>query len=229
MKQFWVLSLCTLITLASCGSDDDDGVTQISLEEQNTQDDGAIITFLKSYYFDELGRVTEFDADDDSDDNETPLHDIAIPLESGVWYVKNDAVIASGPAVTNEDTQTILLNYNFQVFSSINNEGEYNYGSLVSYASTTSTTGLPSWDIPFFRKDLDEDSTYEESYYEMEGFQEAIKFFNSTEKALDELYTFQGAIIVPSRMNYARDANYYQMYNGIAVINFELYQVQDDE
>ncbi len=230
MKFVFYFSLVALLALSSCNNDDDNTIPEISIEEQNTQDDASIQVFLDSYYLDDLGRLIAFDEDDSSDDDETPIRDHATALSDGVYYIVNPDIVAAGPSVTDVDTQTILLNYDFKTFySGTNEEGEYlvtNYSTLVN---TVNTTGLPSWNIPFFREDLEEDSSLTESFYEMEGFQEAIKHFQATEKEFEEPYVFQGAIIVPSRMAYARDSNVYSLYNAIAVISFELYDVKDDE
>ncbi len=228
MNRLLIISIFVLISLFSCNKDDD-GVTEISIEEQNTQDDGSIQTFLQEYYFDDLGRIKAFDEEDASDDEETPLIDMAQALNDGVYYVINPDVEASGAAITNVDTQKLLMHYDFKTFYSSRNEDSYEVSSLGSAFNTINTTGLPTWNVAFYRKDLDEDSNYDESYYEMPGFKEAITHFHATDRSLEDPYIFQGVIIVPSRANYARNANYYGLYNQIAVISFEVYQVQDDE
>ncbi len=228
MNRFLIYIILVVLALYSCGNDDD-GPVEISIEEQNTQDDGAIQTFLQEYYFDELGRVVAFDDSDPDDDNETPLKDIALQVGDGVYYAMNQEVTPTGNMVTNVDTQKILLNYDLKIFNSAHVEGEYTVNNFSSYTSTINTSGLPTWDVPFYRIDLEEDATNDESYYEMPGFKEAIVHFQSTNKQLEEPYIFQGVIIMPSRANFGRDPNYYGMYNSNAVISFEIYQVQDDE
>ncbi|MGZ5192746.1 MAG: hypothetical protein ACXWVV_02290, partial [Kaistella sp.] len=66
------------------------------------------------------------------------------------------------------------------------------------------------------------------SYYEIEGFQEAIKKFQAYDIPDDSNYNLQGVIIVPSRAAFARDAHF--NYTGLAfrnrsfVFNFQIYK-----
>ena len=58
-KSFVAGYFFILLFLVSCSSDDNN-TSSLSIEEQNTADDTAIINFLNSYYFDDLGKVTKF-------------------------------------------------------------------------------------------------------------------------------------------------------------------------
>ncbi len=229
MKLNWILPLFAILLFASCNKDDDNGPTELSIEEQNIQDDGSIQTFLREYHFDDLGRVVKIEEDDTA---AVPLSDIAYELSNGVWYAKNNAVTAEGPKVTDIDHQKILLNYDFRIFSSgKDEEGNYTVNSYSSFFNTINTTGIPTWKVPFYRATQEQIDANGASYYEMPGFRQAIIYFNSTEKNIEDPYVFQGVIILPSRASYGRENNYLGsgFRNLVSVINFELYQVEDDE
>lgn len=239
-KIFPLLIVSTVLLFTNCNNSDD--TTEITIGEQNALDDEADILFLREYYFQPgTGKITKFVNDDDSsttddafDDDYTPLYDIATKLSSGVWYAKNPEVtnLPISP-VTNIDTQKLLLSFSMSYYTPYrNDDNTADYGTLSSYPNVSTTIigntlslGIAQWNNTFYQRtltDTDETKGYTESYYEMEGFQEAIKLFNGTGRGLADTPIFNGVIVIPSRQNFARDNNAYGFYNNTVVINFEL-------
>lgn len=212
----------------SCNNDDD----SISTGERNRLDDEAIVKYLREHYFNSKGISTAFDDDDTADDAYTPLYDIATQDDMGYWYVKNPNVTATGRAITDNDNDSILLQYNLSYFKSYVNSEEddiSDYPTPTLISSTINTSGYPIWDPLFY---YGEDQSYDRKFYEIEGVVDGLKHFNSIPKEQYDLpaVDFQGLIIVPSRLAYARDGS--QVISGIdlsIILNFELYQVTDRE
>jgi len=95
-------------------------------------------------------------------------------------------------------------------------------------------TGVPQEDPAYYyvkQSVLDAASAgvaKERSYYEIEGFREALQKFKAFDLPEDADYNLQGVIIVPSRAAFARDAHF--NYNNISlrnrsfVFNFQVYK-----
>ena len=217
-----------LFVFSACSSDDD-GVDQLPQEEQNQVDDEAIVLYLQDHYFNSVGKIVAFDDEDDADDNETPLIDIAQQVDGGYWFVKKPNFVANGRTITNPDTDSILIQYEMKTFYGVKSSDSVYYSTPATALSTINGTGYPAWDPTFYHYTTD-DEDVEVSWYEIEGIQEGLKHFNSTDKAIDEspFVDFQGLIIVPSRLAFERDVNAYNILNDTSIIlNFELYQVID--
>ena len=228
-QYFSIIILTFLVAVSSCKSDDD-GDSLLPQEQQNSLDDQAIIKFLQDHYFNTVGKVTKFRDDISSDDDQTPLYDIAEQDPTGYWYVKKPGFEATGRQITNVDSDSILLQYELNGFVARTTNDSVFYGLPHSISTTINTTGYPIWDPAFYYKDVSEMSNAEERWYEMEGVRDGLMHFNSTNKLPGDMpaVDFQGLIIAPSRLAFKRDYNVFNLAPDTSVyINFELYQVVD--
>lgn len=207
MKKRWIYILLVGLAFQSCKNDDDDST--LTITEQNTYDDKAIIQFMDTHYFDELGNVITFNDNDESDDNEAKLSSYnPVTLPSGVVYILRPNA-QPNPGQTIGDTDIIKIMGVGYSYLAKNNNGTIEFGSQGAFMNTISSGGSPFED-PFFYYAQEDDLTknkVERSYYEIEGFQEGIQHFKSCEISNEENYNLQGIILVPSRAAYARDAN----------------------
>lgn len=238
MYRFVFLTFVFILTAIGCAEDDNN----YDQNEQNSLDDYAIEEFLKDYYFGEKGKITFYDANDETDDDEPSLYELGQKMSNGIWIIKNPNVAATGPSVINNDTDQILISFQTFYFSSglINNYEDIVYGGLGLHSSSINELGEPVFDPSFYYADLNPDNENDlESYYEIEGFVEAIKQFNATETSGVGAFNFQGVIVVPSRLAFGRDLAYTgettttgnrnlssQYVDASFVFNFELHQVQ---
>ena len=106
------------------------------------------------------------------------------------------------------------------------------YGSEGTFINTIDNFGTPDKDPYYYyvkKSVLDKASSdiqKQRSYYEIEGFKEALKHFQAFDQEDSAPYNLQGVIIVPSRAAYARDLHYpNNIYrNRSFVFNFQVYK-----
>ena len=237
MKKWGIAIIAAGLLFTACNKDD--GNDELVQEEQNKVDDDAIVEYLQDHYFSpDRGVIKKFDSEDEADDDYAPLSENATKLPSGVWVVKRPGVTAEGPVATNNENDSILVSYQSTYFKATYEdlaENEKPYAAISGpFLSTISTSGTPAWDPVFYYRKLTDaqiDNGIKLSGYVIEGFTEGLKEFKSTDNDGTELYNFQGAIIVPSRMAYSRDFDYlsgtpsYSYRDCSFVFNFELHRV----
>jgi hypothetical protein len=236
MRKWGILAIAFGLLFTACKNDDDND--ELPQEEQNQVDDDAIVEYLENHYFDsERGVIKAFDEEDEEDDDNPDLKSLGTKLSSGVWVVKRPEVVAEGESADNNEEDSILISYNAQVFKATYTdleEGEKPYSGIATFDSTINGTGTPKWDPFFYHVNLTDAQTENGitmSQYVIEGFTEGLKEFNSTGTNGSDLYNFQGAIIIPSRMAYGRDFDYingqlgYNYRDCSFVFNFELHKV----
>lgn len=240
MMKKWGLTILALGLLFTACKNDDDTNNELPVEEQNKVDDDAIVQYLQDHYFDpERGLIKKFDADDESDNDYPTLHSQGTKLPSGVWIVKRNGVIAEGPIADDNTKDSILISYETKIFKAsykdLPEEGKP-YGTPQIYASTINGSGTAGWDPTFYYvnvPNLNLNDNVNISHFVIEGFTEGLKNFNSTGTSGADLYNFQGAIIVPSRLAFGRDFVYtssglnYSYRDVSFVFNFELHKVID--
>jgi len=240
MIRKWGIAIIAFgLLFTACKNDDD--ADELPQEEQNQVDDDAIVEYLQDHYFSpDRGVIKKFDEDDEEDNEYAPLRDNATKLPSGVWVVKRPGVTAEGPVADNNAQDSILISYVATYFKATYEdlaENEKPYEAISgTFLSTIYSTGTPAWDPIFYYVHLT-DSQIENgiplSGYVIEGFTEGLKEFHSTDTNGADLYNFQGAIIVPSRMAYGREFDYlsgspsYSYRDLSFVFNFELHKVID--
>ena len=241
-KIFLCLAVCTL-ALNSCEDDNyynnnQETLPKVSIETRNSYDDQAITKYLNDYYLDDKGNLKAFSDTDDSDDKYTKLADLPHEtLPSGVVYVvRPNAQPEPDAGTTIGDKDIIRLMGISTTYVATKTDGVVSFESAYSFRNTISGTGTPEEDPAYYYvknsvlKAANEKNgtSYDHSYYEIEGFREALQHFKAFDMDDSENYNLQGVIIVPSRAAFARDPHY--NYIGISlndrsfVFNFQVYK-----
>lgn len=235
MKKIFLFLAVASLAITSCRKDDETTAPEeVSIETQNSYDDAAIKQFLKDNYFDSRGNIVAFSSSITTDDNEKPLSDYSpVTLPSGVVYISRYTPTA-GKSVEAKDVLRLMHKTNTYVAVK-GDDGVIKFGSQYVFRNTVDLTGTPEVDPAFYhvKNSVLSSDTYKEktrSYFEMEGFQEAIKLFKSCEISDSENYNMQGVIIVPSRAAFARDDHFayssYSFRNRSFVFSFQLYKAK---
>ena len=232
MKKTILFLALASIALVSCRKDDtEDTVEEVSIETQNSYDDQAALEFLETHYFDAKGNVKELA---DTDTTNVKLADLnPVTLPSGVIYiVKEGAQPEPGEVIGNYDL--IRLMSRTSTFVATKTDGEVSYSSEQIFTNTISGAGVPEVDPAYFYvkksvlNNATTDAAKQRSYYEIEGFQEALKKFKAYNIPDESNYNLQGIIIVPSRAAFARDSHH--NFTGISykdrsfIFNFQIYK-----
>lgn len=232
-KIFLGIAVCAL-ALNSCKKDDDEVAEVVSIETQNTYDDLAADKFLQDHYLDAKGNIKAFDSDDESDDDYTKLADMGVvKLPSGVRYIIRDGA-QPDPGTDFAANDILYLMSSTVTYVASKTDDVVSFGSASTFRNTITSTGVPEKDPAYYyiKNSVLENATTDaaklRSYYEIEGFQEALHHFKAFNIDNSEDYNLQGVIIVPSRAAFARDSHY--NYTGISlqdrsfVFNFQIYR-----
>ncbi|WP_434575826.1 hypothetical protein [Riemerella anatipestifer] len=232
MKKSIALSLLAIgLTATSCKRDDNTTTTAtVDISVQNDYDVQAIQQFLKDNYFDSKGNIVAFDSNNTADDNEKPLSDYnPQTLESGVVYiVRPNAQPDNGTTIG--ATDSISLMHKTMTYVATKEGESVKLRSPYTFYNAISGTGIPQEDPSFYyvKNSVLTSSGKTRSYYEIEGFQEALKYFKSFNQEAEVDYNLQGVIIVPSKAAFARDAHFnyagYSLNDRTFVFNFQVYK-----
>lgn len=233
MKKIFLYSAIISTVLTSCRKDETTAVytEPEDIATQNYYDDEATKKFLNENYLDSQGNIKSFDANDTSDDNQTPLSGLnpqTIPGSGVVYIVRPGAQPNPGTTIGNTDVLRIMnkgLGY-----VAMNVDGVIKFSSPSAFVNTIQGTGVPQVDPMYYyvKNATLSNSGKSRSYYEMEGFQEGIRKFLAYDIPDVSNYNLQGVIIVPSRAAFARDEHY--AYQGVNwrnrtfVFNFQVYK-----
>ena len=222
------------LTLGACRKDDSSDSTTIveptDIAVQNSNDDAAILKYMDEHYLDAQGRIKAFSSTDTSDDNYKKLSQLnPQKLSSGVTVIVRDGAQPT-TGTTIGSTDIIRLMYSANTFLSNTENNAVVYASEYSFGNTLDGTGVPQVDPSFYyvKQSVMDASGKARSYYEIEGFQEGLKYFKSFDIPDSDGYNLQGVIIVPSRAAFARDSHY--PYNSISwrnrnfIFNFQVYK-----
>ncbi len=174
--------------ITSCNSDDDDGISYLSPEEQKELDTSAIALLLEKYYLNSAGDITAFiscDTDDDCNDEsiientETPLKDLVQPLSNGAYYYIIEG--KQGNGTTPDTNDSILLNYGVNYFKAYTSSGEVkldHIGKMGTIYSGIEPVVRPS----FYYYDFDAyaEATYGDQwdYYNANERQRILDYYN---------------------------------------------------
>lgn len=234
MKNTLLLLSLAALSLLSCRKDEPEIIPEVSIETQNSYDDQAAQDFLQTHYLDERGKIKSIT---DADTAKVKLADMVpapVVLPSGVIYiVREGAQPVPGTEVGTYDELHLMTSTYTYIAADV--EGKVKYQSPTVFRSTIMGTGVPEIDPWYYyvKNSVLETAPFEaakqRSYYEIEGFQEAIRKFRAFDLPEDAAYNLQGVIIVPSRAAFARDPHY-SFNTGITyrnrsfVFNFQLYK-----
>lgn len=234
MKKTFLYLAFALFAVASCREDEPEIVPEVSIETQNTYDDQAAQMFLNTHSFDAKGKLVNYK---EGDTTQVKLADLSpVVLPSGVIYiVRNGGQPDPGEPIGQYDLLRIM--HSTMTYIANNTDGKVAYASPNPFRNTIDGSGIPEADPAYYyvkKADLEKpnipDVAKERKFYEIEGFQEALKFFKAYNIPDDADYNLQGIIIVPSRAAFARDshANYgnIPLRNRSFVFNFQIYKAE---
>ncbi len=237
MKKIFLYILVGTLALNSCKKDDEIETYKEpeDISVQNSYDDEAIMKFVENHYFDVQGNIKSFSKTDTIDDNYTKLKDEQgyQKLASGVVVIPR---LSQQPNPGNDigETDILTLLMISKMYYATNKDGNVDFGNGNTFIDNINTSSM-TFDPAFYYvknsvlKAASSDVAKQRSYYEIEGFQEGIKKFKAYNQENGTAYNFQGAIIVPSRVAYAREPSYYNnskssVRNASFVFNFQVYK-----
>ncbi|MGZ5211551.1 MAG: hypothetical protein ACXWB6_04700 [Kaistella sp.] len=230
-KTFLYLALAS-VAIVSCRNDDNvEAIEEVSIETQNTYDDQAAQNFLETHYLDAKGNIKDLVSTDNVNVKLADLNPVKLP--SGVIYIMRPGA-QPNPGTSIGQYDLLRLMSNSTSYIATNTDNKVAYSSPAIFKNTITGAGVPEVDPAYFyvKKSILDNATVAQaklrSYYEIEGFQEAIKKFQAYDIPDDSNYNLQGVIIVPSRAAFARDVHF--NYSGLAfrnrsfVFNFQIYK-----
>ncbi|MDH2205832.1 hypothetical protein N5J53_02245 [Empedobacter sp. GD03644] len=246
IKKFFVTLIACSAVLVGCNNDDDNGVnkeTKIPVEERNALDDEAIQQYMEDYYFNpKNGKLTKFDTIKGNDDDAYPtLKSLAKQDNLGIWYAENPNHKGTGETIVSNDSTSIYLSSVTTYFVATNStDYKRKYGSLGQfyYSSINTGDGSATQDPTFYYyipTETEAKNGVKREHVELKNFAEGLKHFKSTNRSTNDLYNFQGVIILPSRLAYARNKYYvqstglteYSTYRDATIVfNFELPKIE---
>ncbi|WP_353166318.1 hypothetical protein [Empedobacter brevis] len=244
IKKFFVTLIACSAVLVGCNNDDDNGVnkeTKIPVEERNALDDEAIQQYLEDFYFNpKNGKLTKFDTIKGNEDDAYPaLKTFAKQDNAGIWYAENPHHKGTGETIISNDSTSIYISYTMATFLATNStDYKRKYGAVSIGGSINSGDGSAIQDPTFYYYKPTETETkngVKREHVELKNFAEGLKHFKTTDRAVTDLYNFQGVIILPSRLAYARN-KYYISGSGLTdfsayrdasfIFNFELPKIE---
>ena len=252
MKKILFGILVATIALNSCKQDNyynTPTLPNLDANTQNSYDDQAIQDYLNNNYITSRGKITSSATDaNDSSKNNTKLSDLSpVKLPSGVIYI----VIPNAQPTNGTDvhpTDYITFQQAGYAMRAIKSDNKIEFTTPLNFFNTIDGGGVPLVDPQWYyvkQSVLDaakanlasitnptaaQLATTQRSYYEIEGFQEAIQKFRSFNLDATANYNLQGIIIVPSRAAFGKDP--YYNYTGTSlndvsfVFNFQLYSAR---
>lgn len=243
MKKILLGIALSVVALQGCKKDNDEEevVPEISVEEQKTYDDTAAKDFMTKNYLNSKGVITAFDDTVTTDDNEKKLIDYDYKtLPSGVIYiVRPGAQPEPGKVVGSTDVISVFQVAKTYTSSKVDDKIIYNneatFVNSIATGNVVSDTSVLNPTNYFYVKQsvLDaynkaNSTSIGKDFYEIEGFQEGLKYFKSFDLDNSAEYNMQGVIIVPSRAAYGRDNSIYgtAYRNRSFVFNFQLYNTR---
>lgn len=255
IKKFFVTLIACSAFLVSCNNDDDN-INNMPIESRNSLDDKAIEQYLNDYYFspgDTIngkivrgGTLTKFDSIPGNEDDKYPALKTLIKKDSnGILYAENPNHAGTGKdVVVSNDSTKIHISYNVLMFKATddltkaNNPTQKYYGTFGTYVYPTYNIGdgSPVVDPSFYYftpTEVEAKNGVKREHQELKNFIEGLKHFKPTERDLTDNYNFQGVIILPSRLAFARNQVYVGTglsdlaYRDISFIfNFELVKTE---
>lgn len=245
MKKIFLYILAGSLCFSACKKDDEAQtfVEPDDVAVRNTYDDQAIQKFLNDNYLDTQGNIKAFSATDTIDDHEKKLAELnPVKLPSGVVYiVRAGAQPSPSKTIGATDVLRMMVRANYYLATNTDGTVALTASSVSPYlVNTINGTGSPLSDPMWYyvKQAVINDKNLpavarERKYYEIEGFQEGLKFFKAASPALADgaPYNLQGVIIVPSRAAFGREAHYnytgYSLQNRTFVFNFQVYGTSD--
>jgi len=211
MKKIFLYVLAGSLCFSACKKDDEVETYKEpeDINLQNTYDNEAIQKFLENNYLDAKGNIKPFSSTDAADDNEKKLKDMnpQTTPSGAIYIIRSAAQPNPGTTIGDKDVMRIMMRAKAYLAGNTDGNTTFLTSSTFSGFSPLDETGSPISDPIFYyaKTSTRTASGKPSSYYEMEGFQEAVRMFKAFNQSDSEDYNLQGVIIVPSRAAYARD------------------------
>lgn len=223
-------AFASLTFFTSCRKDE---VEVIPITTQNSYDDEAAERFITEHYFDDQGNVLQYSSSSTADDN---IPSIATfpkeKLPSGVIIITRPTAQPNpGKAIGSTDILT-LMHRTISYVARKGDDGVVKYQAGSTLINTMNGSGVPERNPFFYYAGSSVRKGQDRSFFEIEGFREAIQKFRSCEIPETSNYNLQGVIIVPSRAAFARDKNVFDQnpvvfHDRSFVFNFQVYKTED--
>lgn len=239
-KIFWIFAACSVLAISGCKDDTPEIIEEVSIDVQNTYDDQAAVKYLDEHYLDTYGNIKTFSDTDTSDDLYPKLSALnPVKLPSGVIYIVREGA-QPNPGTPLSNSSVIRLMSRSMSLIATKTDDVVEFASAYTFRNTIDGSGVPEVDPSYYyvktsvlnRYNSDNNTSVTRSFFEIEGFKEALMHFNAFDKADAENYNLQGVIIVPSRAAFARDSHY--LYNGTLalrnrsfIFNFQIYKASE--
>ncbi|SDM16518.1 hypothetical protein [Chryseobacterium taihuense] len=237
MKKIFLYILAGSLCFTACKKDDEVErfVEPEDINVRNSYDEQAIMKFMENNYLDSQGNIKAFSATDAADDNEKKLSELnPVKLPSGVIYIKRSGAQPNPGAAINTDSNSstaslikTMMRANYYVATDTDGNVSLSYyGALENTIDGSNASPVTDPRFYYAKKSIVTDAK-PRSYYEIEGLQEGLSYFNGFQGMPNEAnYNLQGVIIVPSKAAFARDNNFYGLQNATFVFNFQIYDTQ---
>ncbi|MDQ1095051.1 MULTISPECIES: hypothetical protein [Chryseobacterium] len=238
MKKIFLYILAGSLCFSACKKDDE-AETFVEPEDvsvRNSYDEQAIQKFMDDNYLDTQGNIKAFSSTDASDDNYKKLSELnPVKLPSGVIYIiRAGAQPTAGKTIGTDTMIRTMIRGNYYLATDTDGNVAFNNSYSGTLINTIDGQGSPVTDPLFYYvkniilENATSDAAKQRSYYEIEGFQEGLKYFQSFDNKPDsDGYNLQGVIIVPSKAAFGRDLHYNyvgtSLQNRCFVFNFQLY------
>lgn len=236
-KTFLYLALAS-IAIVSCRKDDDVPTEEeVSIELQNNYDDQAALDFLETHYLDSKGNIKDFVETDTVNVKLSDMNPKPVVLPSGVIYLVRSGA-QPNPGTTIGSSNIIHLMSIATTYVATNTNNKISFSSPSVFNNQISTGNIEKDPAYYYVKNSilrtyneKYGTNYDHSYYEIEGFREALQKFKAFDIPEESDYNLQGVIIVPSRAAFARDIHF--NYTGIAyrnrsfIFNFQVYKTSE--
>ncbi|GEN77064.1 hypothetical protein [Chryseobacterium hagamense] len=239
MKKIFLYILAGTLCFTACKKDDqvETFVEPDDVAVRNSYDDQAIQKFMNDNYLDAQGNIKAFSSTDTSDDTQKKLSELSpVTLPSGVIYiVRTGAQPSSGVTLdTNPESSTAtqiktMMRANYYLATNTDGNVAFNTSGVLLNTINGSTSPVTDPMFYYVKKNIKDTAGKDRSYYEIEGLQEGLKYFQGFQNMSDgDAYNLQGVIIVPSRAAFGRNDHYnyvgYSLKNTSFVFNFQIYK-----
>ncbi|WP_417430561.1 hypothetical protein [Halpernia sp.] len=236
MKKIILGFVLLTMTLNSCKTDSSEDLPVAPVYDaatQNSYDDQAIVKFLSDYYMDARGNIKPFTSTDVPSATKVKLADLnPVTLPSGVVYIMRvGAQPTSGTTIGTTDI--IRLMSNSLTYQATNTNNVIAFTSPQTFRNGVTGSGVPEVDPGYYytkQSIVDAGDVKSHSYYEIEGFGEALRKFQAYNIPDSDNYNLQGVIIVPSRAAFGKDPHFnysgYSLNDRSFIFNFQVYKTE---
>lgn len=232
MKKRILFLALAFAALSSCRDDEREEIApEVNIEVQNKYDDEAAQKFLQTHVFDAKGNLKDYDEKIADQVKLSDLNPVVLPSGT-IYVVRPEAQPVAGTAIG--DSDILRLMSKTVTYLATKTDDVVAFTSPFVFKNTIAGSGIPEVDPAYFYVEqavLDNavnELAKKRSFYEIEGFKEAMKYFKAYNLPDESNYNLQGVIIVPSRAAFARDAHF--NYSGVGfkdrsfIFNFQVYK-----